>query len=295
MRQPTLAELQLFVAVAQAGSYRRAADARCISPSSISHSISATEERLGVRLFHRTTRTMRLTDEGAALLEELAPRFDGIANVIDDLQRFRAAPRGRVRITALRDAVTLLVAPKLPGFAERYPDIEVDVSSDDRYVDLIADGYDAGIRYGGTVPVDMVAAPLSSDLRWVVVGSPTYLMERGRPREPGDLMHHRCIRIRTGANRIYHWEFGTGAQRIALDVPGHITLDESEAAIWLAAGGGGLFYCLEQRVAAQLSAGTLEVVLGEWAVTGPGFHAYYASHRQVPAALRAFIDYLKEG
>jgi DNA-binding transcriptional LysR family regulator len=119
-------------------------------------------------------------------------------------------------------------------------------------------------------------------------------MDHGRPREPRDLMHHRCIRIRTGANKIYHWELGTGPDAIALDVPGHVTLDDSEAAIRLAVSGGGLFYCLEHRVENELRTGQLEVVLGDWAVVGPGFYAYYASHRRVPAALRAFIDYLKE-
>lgn len=121
------------------------------------------------------------------------------------------------------------------------------ISSDDKYVDLIADGFDAGIRYGGTVRADMVAARLTPDWRWVVVGSPGYLLEHGRPRDPRDLMHHRCIRIRTGANKIYHWELGTGPDAISIDVPGHVTLDDSETAIRLAMDGGGLFYCLEQR------------------------------------------------
>lgn len=293
-RPPSLPELEVFVAVAHAGSFSRAAELRGLSPSAISHSISSSEARLGVRLFHRTTRTLRLTEAGETLLAELVPHFEGIGNALDGLQRFRESPRGRVRVTVLRDAVRLLVAPKLPGFAARYPEIDVDISSDDRFVDLIADGYDAGIRYGGTVPADMVAARLTPDLRWVVVASPDYLAAHGKPRVPRDLMHHRCIRIRTGTNRIYHWELGAGADYVSLDVPGHVTLDDSETAIRLAVSGGGLFYCLEKRVEAELAAGALQVVLDRWAVKGPGFHAYYASHRQVPTALRAFIDYLKQ-
>jgi DNA-binding transcriptional LysR family regulator len=293
-RRPTLAELEIFVSVARAGSLRRAADLRNLTPSAISHSITATETRLGVRLFHRTTRTLKLTEPGEMLLAELTPHFEGIDDALENLEGFRETPRGRVRVSVLRDAMRLLVGPKLPGFAARYPDIKVDVSSDDKFVDVIAEGFDAGIRYGGTVPEDMVAARLSPDLRWVVVGAPGYLDARGRPIEPGDLIYHACIRIRTGMNRIYHWELGTGADSVALDVPGHITLDDSETSIRLAVSGGGLFYCLEKRVATELKAGLLEVVLPDFAVTGPGFYAYYASHRQIPTALRAFIDYLKE-
>lgn len=294
-RLPTLTELEVFVSVAQAQSFRRAAELRGLTPSAISHAIGSLETRLGIRLFHRTTRTLRLTEPGDMLLAELAPQFEGIAHTLENLQRFREQPRGRVRVSVLRDAVRLLVTPKLAEFALRYPDIEVEVSSDDKFVDLIAEGFDAGIRYGGTVPNDMVAARLTPDLRWVVVGSPAYLAEHGRPRVPHDLMNHRCLRIRTGVNRIYHWELGTGEDRVALDVPGTVTLDDSEAAICVARGGGGLFYCLEQRVEEELKSGTLKVVLPEWAVLGPGFYAYYASHRRVPAALRALIDYLKEG
>lgn len=156
-----------------------------------------------MRLFHRTTRTLRLTDVGEMLLDELAPRFEAIEQALDKLQHFRETPKGRVRISALRDAVHLLVGPKLAGFAQRYPEIEIELSSDDRFVDLLGDGYDAGIRYGGTVPGDMVGARLSPDLRWVVVGAPSYLDARGRPQHPRELLQHECIRMRIGTNRIY--------------------------------------------------------------------------------------------
>lgn len=289
-----MAELEVFVTVARAASFRRAAELRGLTPSAISHAIAAMEKRLGVRLFHRTTRTLRLTDVGEILLAELAPRFEEIEHALDKLQHFRETPKGRVRVTALRDAVQLLIGPKLAGFAQRYPEIEVDLSADDRFVDLIADGYDVGIRYGGTVPGDMVAARLSPDLRWVVVGSPAYLDARGRPQVPLDLLQHECVRMRIGTNRIYQWELGEGADRVVLDIRGNITLGDTESSVRHAINGGGLYYCLEQRVEAELRAGALEIVLPAWSVVGPGFYAYYSSHRRVPTALRALIDYLKD-
>jgi DNA-binding transcriptional LysR family regulator len=166
---------------------------------------------------------------------------------------------------------------------------------DDRFVDMVAEGFDAGIRYGGTVPEGMIAARLSPDLEWVVVGAPSYLDEKGRPETPDDLMRHRCIRIRTGTDRIYRWELGNGDRAVALDVPGHLMLGDSELSISMAVSGAGLFYCLRDRVAAEISDGRLEVVLSDWASKGSGFHAYYVSHRQVPSALRAFLDHLKRG
>lgn len=290
-----MAELEVFVTVARAASFRKAAEQRGLTPSAISHAIAAMEARLGVRLFHRTTRTLRLTDVGEMLLDELAPRFEAIEQALDKLQHFRETPKGRVRISALRDAVHLLVGPKLAGFAQRYPEIEIELSSDDRFVDLLGDGYDAGIRYGGTVPGDMVGARLSPDLRWVVVGAPSYLDARGRPQHPRELLQHECIRMRIGTNRIYQWELGAGSDQVVLDVRGNITLCDTASSLMYTVSGGGLYYCLEQRVEDELRGGQLEIVLPDWSVTGPGFYAYYSSHRRVPTALRAFIDYLKEG
>ncbi len=291
-RRADLGDLDAFIAVARAGGFRRAAALRGISGSALSHAMRGLEERLGVRLFHRSTRSVSLTAAGEALLAELEPRFQGIDEAVERLAQFRVKPAGRIRVTALRDAARLLITPKLPSFIAQYPEIDVEIAVDDRFVDIVARGFDAGIRYGGTVPEDMIALRLTPDLEWVIVGAPSYLDAHGRPQCPEDLMNHRCIRIRTGRDRIYHWELGAGEREVALDVPGHLMLDDSELSIRMAEAGAGLFYCLKDRVKAELASGSLERVLSDWTLPGPGFHAYYASHRQVPSALRAFLDNL---
>lgn len=293
MQRTDFADLEAFIAIARTGGFRKAAALRGVSGSALSHAMRGLETRLGVRLFHRTSRSVSLTAAGEMLLADLEPHFHGIQQSIDRLDRFRQGPTGRVRVTALRDAATLLLARKMPSFSERYPDIEVEIVVDDRFVDMVAEGFDAGIRYGGTVPDGMIASRLTPELEWVVVGAPSYLAEHGRPKTPEDLMAHRCIRIRTGTERIYRWELGNGDDAVTLDVPGQLMLGDSELSINMAVSGAGLFYCLKDRVADKLAEGSLEVVLPKWSSMGPGFHAYYVSHRQVPSALRTFLDHLK--
>jgi DNA-binding transcriptional LysR family regulator len=288
-----LADLETFIAIARTGGFRKAAALKGVSGSALSHAMRNLETRLGVRLFHRTSRSVTLTAAGETLLADLEPHFSGIKHAVDKLERFRKGPAGRVRITALRDASHLLLSKKLPSFIDKYPEIEVEIAVDDRFVDMVAEGFDAGIRYGGTVPEGMIAAKLTDELDWVVVGAPSYLDQHGRPRNPTDLLEHRCIRIRTGTDRIYRWELGDGDDTVSLDVPGALMLGDSELSIRMAVSGQGLFYCLRDRVAEELANGDLEVVLPEWASKGPGFHAYYASHRQVPSALRTLLDHLK--
>lgn len=292
-RRADLADLDSFLAIARAGGFRRAAALRGVSGSALSHAMRGLEQRLGVRLFHRNSRSVSLTAAGEMLLAELTPRFQGIDHALERLDAYRAQPSGRVRITTLRDAARLLIGPKLPAFRRQYPEIDVEITVDDKFVNMIGEGFDAGVRYGGTVPEDMVAARLTADLPWVVVGSPSYFSSKGRPRRPEDLMHHQCIRIRTGRDAIYHWEFGTGDEQMAIDVPGHLTLGESDLSIQMAVAGEGLFYCLKDRVTDELGSGQLQTVLDDWIMPSPGFHAYYASHRQVPSALRLLLDHLK--
>lgn len=289
----SLPDLEVFLLVARLGGFRRAATVRGVSGSAVSHAMRGLEAKLGVRLFHRTSRSVKLTSAGEALLNDLGPHFDAIEQAVDRLERYRSFPTGRVKITALRDAAHLLLEPRLAGFAAAYPEIEVEISVDDRFVDMVAEGFDAGIRYGDTVSEGMIAARLTREMDWVVVGAPSYLNSHGRPQEPKDLMSHRCIRVRTGRDLIYQWELGNGDQTISIDVPGHMTLGDSELSIRMAERGVGLFYCLKDRVKAELDRGGLEVVLPDWASSGPGFYAYYASHRQVPSALRLFLDYMK--
>ncbi|WP_336760193.1 LysR substrate-binding domain-containing protein [Asaia sp. VD9] len=283
--------LESFLAIARVGSFTRAALQRGVTGSALSHAMTQLERRLDVRLFHRTTRQVRLTGAGEMLLAEIAPHFERIDASLAQLEAFRRLPSGRLRITTLRDAATLLLAPRLAAFMALYPAIELDIVVDDRVVDAVSEGFDAGIRYGGTVPEGMIARRLTDDLNWVVVGAPAYLDVMGRPRQPEDLMRHRCIRIRTGTGRLCSWELGRGERQCALDVPGQVILGDSELSLACACAGGGLFYCLEDRARAALDCGALELVLPEWTSVGEGFHLYYPSRKHVPSALRAFTAY----
>lgn len=289
-----LPDLSYFLAIARRRSFRRAATELGISGSALSHAMRGLEERLGVRLINRTNRSLTLTAAGEELRAEIEAPFGKIGDALDGLSRFREAPAGRIRISAAGDAAVLLLGPVLPEFARRFPDVEVEISANNRMVDVIDSGFDAGIRYGGTVPEDMIAQRLSGDLRWVVVGAPSYLDMAGRPTHPNDLLKHRCINIRAGDDRIYRWEFDRGDEAIELAVPGTILVDGTPLALAMAEAGGGLFYMLERRAAPSVASGSLEVVLEDWLSTGSGFHIYYSSRRQLPSGLRALIALVKE-
>lgn len=251
------------------------------------------ETRLGVKLLNRTSRSVLPTAAGSALAEQLEKGFETIGAAIDHLERYRTSPVGRLRINVPRDGARLLISPILPAFLDAYPDIQLDITVDDRLIDIIADGYDAGIRYGDTVAGDMIAVPLTPPLRWVVVGSPAYLARRGRPGRPDDLMRHSCIRMRIGDNSLYRWELGHGPQALELDVPGSMSANESDTVVDAALNGVGLAYCLERRVADDIAAGRLEVVLPEWSVAGPPMVMYYPSRRQTLPGLRQLIDMIR--
>ena len=177
-----------------------------------------------------------------------------------------------------------------PSSVERYPEIEIDVQVSNHLMDVVGAGADAGIRYGGTVPEDMVAQRLSADIRWVVAGAPSYLEQYGVPAHPSDLLNHRCQRIRLGNDRIYHWEFERGEETLAIDVPGAITIDDTPFVVSLAAAGAGLAYVPEPYARTLVNQGALRLVLEDWSSMGPGFYAYYPSRRQVPTGLRLLID-----
>ena len=232
------ADFAYFLALAKHRSFRRAGLELGVSASALSHSLKALEARLGVRLFNRTSRSVTLTSAGEELQAALAAPFDAIGTAIEALNRYRDEPTGRIRLNVLEHASSLLLAPVLPVFVERYPGIEIDVAVSNHLIDVVAQGADAGIRYGGTVPEDMVAQRLSGDIRWVVVGSPAYFDRHGVPSHPSDLHAHRCLRIRLGDDSIYHWEFEKDGEDVAIDVPGAITIDETQFALALVAGRG---------------------------------------------------------
>ena len=254
------------------------------------------ERRLGVRLVNRTSRSVTLTAAGEELLASLDAPFAAIGSALDGLNRHREPGNaaGRIRLNVLEHASTLLLAPVLPLFSERHPQVEIDVRVSNDLLDVVDAGADAGIRYGGTVPQEMVAQRLSADLRWVVVGAPFYLDRRGTPDHPRDLLAHPCLRIRLGDERLYRWEFERAGEQFALDVPGAVTIDNTQFAISLAAAGGGLAYLPEPCISPLVARGELRVVLPDWAPIGAGFHIYYPGRSQLPTGLRLLIDLIRE-
>lgn len=293
-RRSDFADLSYFLEIARHRSFRRAGLELGVSASALSHALRGLEERLGVRLLNRTSRSVTLTAAGEALQSAILEPFDEIGRAVDVLNRFRDAPMGRVRLSVPTEAADHLVAPVLSTFLERYPDVEIEISVSNRMIDVIDSGFDAGIRYGGTVPEDMVAQRLSADVRWLVVASPAYVERFGAPTHPDALQAHRCIRIRTGDDRIYRWEFERGDEQLEVNVPGALIVDQGQVALTAVKAGAGLMYVCEPMVRQALHDGSLCTVLDEWAPHGPGFHIYYSSRRQVPAALRLFIDLVRE-
>jgi DNA-binding transcriptional LysR family regulator len=289
-----LADYSYFIAIAKHRSFRRAGLEVGVSASALSHSLKGLEARIGVRLLNRTNRSVTLTAAGEDLFTALEAPFEAIGFAAEALNRHRGEPVGRIRLNVMQHASTLLLAPALPIFVERYPDIEIDVQVSNHMLDVVDAGADAGIRYGGTVPEDMVAQRLSADIKWVVVGAPAYLERRGIPAHPNELLNHRCHRIRLGNDRIYQWEFERGEEMIALDVPGAITIDDTPFVISLAIAGAGLAYLPLPHVAPLVSQGALDLVLEDWSSMGPGFHIYYPSRRQLPTGLRLLIELIRE-
>jgi DNA-binding transcriptional LysR family regulator len=289
-----LADFTYFLATARHRSFRRAALELGISASALSHAIRALEERTGVRLLNRTNRSVTLTAAGEELESALTAPFAAIGEAVENLNRYRDTPSGRIRLNVPNDAATLLLCPVLPTFVDRYPDIQIDIAVSNQLVDVVDKGFDAGIRYGGTVPEDMVAQRLSGDIRWVVAGSPAYLDRFGMPRHPEELQQHRCLRFRLGDDRIYRWEFERGGEQIDVDVPGALTLDDSGMIATLLTQGAGLMYGPEPLLAPLAATRTVRMVLEDWASPGPGFYIYYSSRRQVPAGLRLLIDLIQE-
>ncbi|WBO23736.1 LysR family transcriptional regulator [Sphingomonas abietis] len=289
-----ITDFTYFLAIARHQSFRRAGLELGISASALSHALKGLEARLGVRLLNRTARSVVLTAAGAELRDAIAAPFDAIAAAVETLNRYRDAPTGRIRLNVPVDAASLLLGPVLPIFVERYPDVELDISVSNRMIDVIDGGYDAGVRYGGTVPEDMIAQRLSADIRWIVVGTPGYLERFGRPAHPDDLARHRCLRFRLGDESLYRWEFERGEEAVAVAVPGTLTIDDSHLILAALGGGAGLMYGPEPLLRTGIEAGRWEEVLAGWSGYGPGFHVYYSSRRHLPTGLRLLIDLIRE-
>jgi DNA-binding transcriptional LysR family regulator len=293
LNRTDLADFSYFLVIARHRNFRRAGLELGISASALSHSLRGLETRLGVQLLNRTSRSVTLTAAGDELRTAIEAHFEAIGSAVDVLNRYRDDPAGRIRLNVLEHAATLLLAPALPSFIARYPHIEVDIVVNNGMVDVVQAGADAGIRYGGTVPEDMVAQRLSPDMRWVATSAPSYFDLYGTPDHPNDLMLHNCLRFRLGDDSRYAWEFDRGEESVAVDVPGALTIDNSTLALELARGAAAIAYAPEPLVLPFVERGELQIVLEDWASDGPGFHIYYPGRRQLPTALRLLIEHIR--
>ena len=294
MKTGDLGELAAFVAIAEEGSFRRAAARLNLTPSTLSHSLRSLEQKLGVRLVNRTTRTTSLTEAGHALLAQIGPAFASIEMAVETINDFRDRPAGLLRMSIPRTVVARVLTPRFRAFADQYPDVTLEIAAENGFVDIVKQGFDAGIRLGESLDRDMIAVRVTPDLRTAVVASPDYLIRFPPPESPRDLHRHRCIGWRqAGSGALYRWEFEQDGRTLSVAVNGPLVLDDPDLMVGAALEGVGLAYATEQYIDDHLASGRLIRVLDDWCPPYPGFFLYYPSRRQTPAALRALIEALK--
>jgi DNA-binding transcriptional LysR family regulator len=294
MRHVSLSDLEIFAAIARTRSFRRAAIERGVSASALSQAMRNLEDRLGTRLLNRTTRSVAPTAAGEQLLSRLGPAFSEIAQAVDHVNAFRQTPAGTVRINAPQPAVEYCLRPLFKPFLEAYPEIKLEVIADAALVDIVKEGFDAGVRFGEEMAQDMVAVPLGPSQRYVVVGSSRYLAKHGTPRQPKELLGHSCIRHRFPGGTIFSWDFKKAGKSVTIVPEGSLTVNDGHHAVRGAIDGIGLARVLEDYVRLPLAAGEVEEVLRDWSARIPGWFLYYPSRRYVPAAMRAFLNFIAQ-
>ncbi len=285
-----LSVLSAFLIVAEERSFTRAAKQLNISTSGLSHAIRRLEEQIGVRLLTRTTRSVSPTDAGEQLLAHLRPALADIRGTLTTLSGLQTRPVGRVRLLCPRLAAKTVLAPKLGQFVRNYPDVVLEITTDDSRVDPVAAGYDAAIHFGEFIAQDMDAVRVCLDIQHAIVGAPSYFASHQTPRTPRDLLSHRCINFRHRGESIYKWELDKGDESVAIAVNGSLVLDDEDLVIQAAIDSAGLAVVADNRAARHLAAGELIRVMEDWTPPFPGFFLYYPHRKQQPAALGAVID-----
>lgn len=292
--RPSLSDLTALAAIAAHRSFRKAADELGLKPSTLSHMMRVLEQNLGVRLLNRTTRSVAPTEAGERLVSRLQPVLRDLDLALQEIDDFRKQPSGTLRINTHEPAARELMRMVVPTFLTRYPDMALDLVTEGRLIDIVAEGFDAGIRLGEAIPQDMIAVRFGGEARFIPVASPAYLRGCRTPRVPDDLKDHTCIRLRLPSGKAYRWEFERHGQEIEIDVPGALTLDNVELMIDAARAGLGIAYVPLHSAQRRIDDGSLVSVLEDWCPSFPGLFLYYPGHRLVPPGLRAFIDVLKE-
>jgi DNA-binding transcriptional LysR family regulator len=294
MRGNNLNDIMAFLAVANERSFTRAAAGLGLSQSALSHALRGLEERLGVRLLTRTTRSVAPTEAGERLLNALGPRFEEIDAELAALNELREKPAGTIRITATEYAVDTLLWPKLAKFLAKYPDVKVEVITDSALTNIVEQRFDAGVRIGEQVAKDMIAVRIGPDMRMAVVGAPSYFKQRPQPKKPQDLINHRCVNLRLPTQGgLYAWEFEKGARKLKVRVEGPLIFNGSYQILNAALAGFGLAYVPEDLTQPYLAKGRLKRVLEDWCPPFSGYHLYYPSRRQTTQSFALLVEALR--
>lgn len=292
----SMADLSTFALIVEHRGFRQAARVSGLSASALSEAMRRLENQLGIRLLLRTTRSVTPTEAGALLLSRLRPALSEVASALDVLNDLRATPRGTLRLNVPVSAARFFLQTMVDRFLSAYPDVTLDIVVDNNFVDLVASGCDAGIRYGERLEQDMIALPIGPRTqRFAVAAAPAYLARRGVPEHPRDLLQHACLRGKFLSGAIYPWEFERDGQKLSVEPSGPliVTPTVADLAVSAAVAGHGLIYLFEEWLQPYLAAGQLQPVLQDWWQSFPGPFLYYSGRRHLPAPLRAFIDFIQ--
>ena len=293
MQRGNLNDLLAFLAVAQERSFTKAAAKLGVSQSALSHTIRGLEDRLGLRLLSRTTRSVSPTEPGERLLHTIGPRFEEIEAELRAVSELREKPAGTIRITAMEYAAEAILLPKLAKLLPIYPDIKVEIIIDYGLTDIVAERFDAGVRSGEQVAKDMVAVRIGPDMRMAVVGAPSYFKARPQPDKPQDLIDHNCITLRLPHGGLYAWEFEKAGRELRVRVEGQLTYNTTVQMLKAALAGLGLAYLPEGLARPHIASGRLKRVLEDWCLPYSGYHLYYPSRRQPTPAFVLLVDALR--
>ena len=294
MAAPDLADLDAFAAVARASGFRAAAITRGVSASSLSEALRRLETRLGVRLVQRTTRSVTLTEAGSRLLERLAPALGEVGAAVDAVNSFRDSPIGTLRLNVPTVVARIVLPALVTRFLRQHPDIVLEVTAEDTFIDVLAAGFDAGVRYDERLERDMIAVPIGPrQQRYAAAASPAYFAAHGRPAHPRELLDHACIRHRFTSGAALSWEFERDGEVVKVVPQGPLVSSNGDLEIAAAIDGLGILCTFEGFIAAELASGALERVLDDWLPPFSGPFLYYHSRRHMPGPLRAFVDFLK--
>ncbi|MEQ9176484.1 MAG: LysR family transcriptional regulator [Alphaproteobacteria bacterium] len=294
MKAYKLTDFDAVLAISRRGSFRAAALDLGMSTSALSNAIAKLEGQLGVRLFNRTTRSVSLTEAGHRFVDQVSPAVRDIHQALDTVRSQQETPSGTLRINTFATAAQEILSPLVLEFLKRFPKVQIDLVTEGNLVDIVADGFDFGVRSQHLVPSDMIAIPLGPPRRHAVVAAPSYLENRELPRVPSDLKAHPCIRVRLPNGALFRWQFESDGQPVQVDVDGPITLDEASLARTAVLNGVGIGYFMESNVRDDIAAGRLVRILDEWTPPTAPLCLYYPSRRNPPAAFKVFVDLARE-